>query len=75
MRIRLVPLGNADLLEDLQLDPKLTLNDLLRRAPALSLDPFEEKWMGLEVPELGLELPAKAIGKSWMVDAYPTLQN
>ena len=23
-------------------------------------------WVGLEVPELGLELPAKAIGQSWM---------
>ena len=32
-------------------------------------------WVGLEVPELGLDLPAKAIGKSWMVDAYPALQN
>jgi hypothetical protein len=27
-------------------------------------------WIGLEVPTLGLELPAKAIGKSWMHDAY-----
>jgi hypothetical protein len=27
-------------------------------------------WIGLEVPELGLELPTKAIGKSWMIDAY-----
>jgi hypothetical protein len=27
-------------------------------------------WVGLEVPELGLELPAKAIGKSWMLSAY-----
>jgi len=31
-------------------------------------------WIGLEVPELGLDLPAKAIGQSWMVDAYPDLQ-
>ncbi|MEM7350901.1 MAG: hypothetical protein AAF657_08855, partial [Acidobacteriota bacterium] len=56
MRIRLVPLGNADLLEDLQLDPELTLDGLLRRAPAFSLDPLEEKWMGLEVPELDITL-------------------
>ena len=27
-------------------------------------------WVGLEVPELGLSLPAKAIGKSWMIDEY-----
>lgn len=27
-------------------------------------------WIGLEVPELGLSLPAKAIGKSWMTDEY-----
>ena len=32
-------------------------------------------WISLEVPELGLDLPTKAIGKSWMVDAYPALQN
>ncbi len=31
-------------------------------------------WVGLEVPALGLDLPAKAIGKSWMQDAYPQLQ-
>ena len=30
-------------------------------------------WIALEVPELNLELPTKAIGKSWMVDAYPKL--
>ncbi len=30
-------------------------------------------WIGLEVPELGLDLPAKALGKSWMIDAYPVL--
>lgn len=29
-------------------------------------------WIGLQVPELGLELPVKAIGKSWMADNYPT---
>jgi hypothetical protein len=28
-------------------------------------------WIGLEVPELGLELPAKAIGQSWMKSTYP----
>ena len=27
-------------------------------------------WIGLKVPELGLSLPAKAIGKSWMIDEY-----
>ncbi len=27
-------------------------------------------WIGLEVPELGLDLPAKAIGQSWMQDNY-----
>jgi len=27
-------------------------------------------WIALEVPELGLELPAKAIGQSWMVRNY-----
>jgi hypothetical protein len=31
-------------------------------------------WVGLEIPELQLELPAKAIGKSWMLDAYPALK-
>ena len=31
-------------------------------------------WIALEVPELDLELPTKAIGKSWMIDTYPTLQ-
>lgn len=30
-------------------------------------------WIGLEVPELGLELPAKAIGQSWMKREYPRL--
>ncbi|MEM7220007.1 MAG: DUF3750 domain-containing protein [Pseudomonadota bacterium] len=29
------------------------------------------QWIGLEVPQLGLELPAKAIGKNWMVAEYP----
>ena len=27
-------------------------------------------WIGLEVPDLDLTLPAKAIGKSWMQEAY-----
>jgi hypothetical protein len=27
-------------------------------------------WVGLEVPELGLELPAKAIGQSWMISNH-----
>ena len=30
-------------------------------------------WIGLEVPELGLELPAKAIGQAWMKSTYPAL--
>ena len=30
-------------------------------------------WIGLKVPELGLELPTKAIGKSWMIEQFPTL--
>lgn len=30
-------------------------------------------WIGLEVPELGLSLPAKAIGKSWMADNYRSM--
>tara|TARA_B100000676_G_C18065615_1_gene840775 strand:+ start:494 stop:1036 length:543 start_codon:yes stop_codon:yes gene_type:complete len=28
-------------------------------------------WIGLRVPELGLQLPAKAIGKSWMQNNLP----
>ncbi|NKB99941.1 MAG: DUF3750 domain-containing protein [Pseudomonadales bacterium] len=31
------------------------------------------EWIALEVPELGLSLPAKAIGKNWMQDTYPSL--
>lgn len=31
-------------------------------------------WIGLEVPELGLELPAKAIGQSWMKSVYPGIR-
>ena len=31
-------------------------------------------WVGLEVPELGLDLPAKAIGQSWMKRQYPALR-
>jgi hypothetical protein len=30
-------------------------------------------WIALEVPALGLELPAKALGKSWMIEKYPSL--
>jgi hypothetical protein len=28
-------------------------------------------WIGLEVPQLSLELPLKAIGQSWMKSEYP----
>lgn len=31
-------------------------------------------WIALEVPELGLDLPAKAIGRAWMENAYRTLK-
>ncbi len=31
-------------------------------------------WVGLEVPELNLQLPAKAIGQSWMKSIYPQLK-
>lgn len=31
------------------------------------------EWIALEVPELGLLLPTKAIGKNWMQDTHPTL--
>jgi hypothetical protein len=30
-------------------------------------------WVGLQVPELGLDLPVKAIGQSWMKSEYPTI--
>ena len=30
-------------------------------------------WIGLEVPELGLDLPAKAIGQGWMESNYEAL--
>lgn len=30
-------------------------------------------WIGLQVPGLGLELPAKAIGQSWMKSEYATI--
>jgi hypothetical protein len=30
-------------------------------------------WIGLEVPELNLDLPFKAIGQSWMQSEYPAL--
>ena len=32
------------------------------------------QWILLEVPEIGFSLPAKAIGKSWMIDDYKLLQ-
>ena len=28
-------------------------------------------WIGLQVPELNLDLPTKAIGQAWMKNAYP----
>jgi len=31
-------------------------------------------WIGLEVPELELDLPAKAIGQSWMESEYQSLK-
>jgi hypothetical protein len=31
-------------------------------------------WIALEVPQLGLQLPTKAIGKQWMQDEYPQLR-
>lgn len=31
------------------------------------------QWIALEVPELGLTLPAKAIGKNWMQENHPML--
>ena len=30
-------------------------------------------WIGLEVPQLMLDLPAKAIGQSWMISKHPAL--
>lgn len=32
-------------------------------------------WVGLEVPELNLDLPFKAIGQSWMQSEYPALHD
>ena len=32
-------------------------------------------WIGLEVPELGLELPAKALGQGWMKRNYAALKD
>lgn len=32
-------------------------------------------WVGLEVPELGLKLPAKAVGQSWMQQNYATIKD
>ncbi len=31
-------------------------------------------WIALEVPELGLNLPAKAIGQGWMQDNHPAAE-
>ncbi len=31
-------------------------------------------WVGLEVPELGLDLPTKALGKTWMHENYPIVK-
>ena len=31
-------------------------------------------WVALEVPELGLKLPAKAVGQSWMQQNYSTVK-
>jgi len=30
-------------------------------------------WIALEVPELGLSLPTKALGKTWMINEHPEL--
>ncbi len=32
-------------------------------------------WIGLEVPELNLDLPVKAIGQAWMQSEYPALHD
>lgn len=32
------------------------------------------EWIGLSVPELGLELPAKALGKNWMTSKFRRAQ-
>jgi len=32
------------------------------------------QWILLEVPELGAELPAKALGKNWMIDNHRALE-
>ena len=32
-------------------------------------------WIGLQVPELELDLPAKAIGQSWMESEYQALKS
>ena len=32
-------------------------------------------WVGLEVPELGLKLPAKAVGQSWMQQNYSLIKS
>lgn len=74
------------LLHELTGDPAQALIDEIHSA-ALSY-PFADEykmwpgpnsnsftaWLGLEVPEMRLSLPAKAIGKSWMIDTYPSLK-
>jgi hypothetical protein len=40
--------------------------------PGPNSNSFTE-WVAQEVPELGLQLPAKAIGRLWMRHYYPTL--
>ena len=41
--------------------------------PGPNSNSFTE-WIALEVPELGLELPAKALGKSWMIEKHSSLR-
>lgn len=41
--------------------------------PGPNSNSFTE-WIALEVPELGLALPAKALGKSWMAEKYASLR-
>jgi len=42
-----------------------------RMFPGPNSNSFTE-WVAQEVPELGLQLPAKAIGRLWMRNYYPT---
>jgi len=44
-----------------------------RMWPGPNSNSFTE-WIALEVPELGLDLPAKAIGQSWMRSEYPDIR-